>query len=94
MERKRALALEKNALSIDDWSSTCVNCGQGAIPEEKTHESVIGYGVADGTKGCGIKWEFLTSMYGNNISSKYAVEMRPDLKWIDFTELLNQEITP
>lgn len=73
----------KPILSIQGWSSKCLNCGAGANPEEKVHDTVLGYGVEPGTKGCGIEWEKVTCEFGNNLEAKAAGELRPDLEWID-----------
>lgn len=68
----------KQTLFIDRSSSTCGNCGLGASPSEKSHDTVLGY-RKDYPEACHVEWKYVSSNY---IGTKYrVVEMRPDLEW-------------
>lgn len=71
-------------LIINTWSSECGDCGKGAVIEEKTHDTVIGYDVEEGEKGCGVRWEFVDSDYFDLDMEKRCKKMRPDLEWNGF----------
>jgi len=71
----------KKTLFIETWYSTCGGCRKGANPHEVTHNTILGYGVKEGEKGCGIKWEYVSTNYaGLNMQARIE-EMRPDLKF-------------
>lgn len=67
-------------LEIGTWSSKCLECNGGADPNEKTHKTLMGYGVKEGEKGCGVKWDTVTTGYVN--LEKRVQQMRPDLKFV------------
>lgn len=56
---------KKYTIEINNWSSTCGNCGKGASPSEESHKTIVEYGDDAGKPGCGIKWEYMCSAYTN-----------------------------
>lgn len=83
--------MRKFTLFIDGWSSTCGNCGKGCNPDEKQHNTNLGYDITDETrKGCGIKWKYVAhGMTG--ISPERIKQMRPDLEYLDFWTVLKSQ---
>lgn len=73
--------MKEETIVINHWDSKCLKCGKGATPDEKTHDTVLGYGVKEGEKGCGVEWKYKTSEYAGEIS------LRPDLVQIDYYNL-------
>ncbi len=65
-------------LIINRNDSRCGECKRGANPDEKTHDTVLGFNP-DGEKGCGVEWDEVASFYTD--MKKRVMEMRPDLKW-------------
>lgn len=57
---------EARTLIVNNWSSECGNCGKDCDPSEKTHETNLGYDEKTrAEKGCGIKWLYIYSPYGD-----------------------------
>lgn len=78
---KRQSEKGKKTLFIDSWRSECGNCGMGAAPEEVIHETCLGYG--EQPKGCGVKWEYVSTNYrGLNMRNRLKA-IRPDLEYIE-----------
>lgn len=83
--------MKKNrTLIIDRFSSTCGNCDRGCSPDEKQHDTNLGYGITDKTrKGCGVEWAFVTT--AEYVPSKHLEDavrkMRPDLIYIEGLEM-------
>lgn len=51
-------------LLVGTNSTKCNNCGKGVLPDAKTHETVVGYGVEPGnTDGCGVEFTHIISTY-------------------------------
>lgn len=55
---------------IGGWNSHCNNCGRGCSPSDETrgHGVLLGWGDDNGKPGCGIKWKYATSEYGQRES--------------------------
>jgi hypothetical protein len=68
-------------LVVNLTSSVCGECGKGCDPREKSHQTVLGYGVKPGTKGCGAAWDRVTSHYVGPDIERAIRKMRPDLEW-------------
>lgn len=73
-------------LIINTWSSQCGSCGKGCSPDDETHERILGYGVPDGTKGCGVRWTKVASEYVGAGMEERIRDMRPDLEFVDLYE--------
>lgn len=86
--------LVKHCVDIGSSSSTCMNCGKGAFPEDTVHNRVAGYGPA-GRVGCGTEFKYyycgyiwktpgqenygdVADMFKKNIGKWY-----PHLTWIE-----------
>lgn len=70
-------------LIIDRNQSTCNACGGGAMINEKSHESLLGWPPVSHEKGCGVVWTHVTSNYMGMADD--IAKTRPDLIWQDFT---------
>jgi hypothetical protein len=44
------IAKKKYTLFVDGWSSNCGNCGKGCNPDEKQHDTNLGYGITNETR--------------------------------------------
>lgn len=55
--------MDGGIIDIGRSSSTCCNCGRGALPSELGHYTLAGYDVKPGEVGCGIKWKYMYSNY-------------------------------
>lgn len=76
----------KESVIINPSSSTCGNCHEDCDYDEKRHETVLGYGPKNGTKGCGIEWKYVTTQYMGKRDEEATKECRPDLEfWSQFT---------
>lgn len=73
--------MDKVVLEIGMFSSKCQACGGGADPYEKTHSSLLGYGVKGAARGCGKTFTHVTATYLN--MDELVSKMRPDLEYID-----------
>ena len=71
-------------LNIGTWSSKCEECGKGADPSEKTHDTILGYG-AKNEVGCGVEWTHVTTGYAGN--EKLVGLMRPDLTCVGMFDI-------
>lgn len=71
-------------LFIDKSDSTCGACGKGADPYEESHITLMGwYAVNDNIKGCGAKFDSVSTHYNNLGGLEDRIEeMRPDLPFI------------
>lgn len=73
-------------LRIGRFSSRCNDCGRGADPTEKTHQTVLTYrsmNDIDPEVGCGIEWQYVSSEYlGDEEATK---KLRPDLIFLPET---------
>lgn len=67
-----------NVLYIDTSSSSCGACGENADPDEKQHDTVLGYVPAP---GCGAFFTHVGSHYSGEPFHTGAQIMRPDLIW-------------
>ena len=80
--------MSKNkTLIIGGFNSYCGNCDRGCNPDEKQHDTNLGYGITDATrKGCGVKWEYVTtdSAFPSEHLKESVKKMRPDLEYIEF----------
>jgi hypothetical protein len=72
-------------LIIDRNDSTCNACGGGARPDEKSHESLLGWPPVSHELGCGVVWTHLSSNYAGDENDRAVQDMRPDLVWQAFT---------
>lgn len=70
------------ALIIDRSWSFCGACGRGAYPEQEIHADLAGWHPERGS-GCGVKWTHVSSNYSGDKMKEGAMDMRPDLEWID-----------
>lgn len=67
-------------LIVDRFSSKCGVCGKGANPDEKTHETVLGYAPPEMLgEGCGAEWTHIEADCVYPGIEKRLAEMRPDL---------------
>ena len=78
--------MKKGILVINTWNSECADCGKDCDRNEKRHITNLGYGPQNGTKGCGIKWKYVTSGYMD--MEETIKKIRPDLKYVDYGEAL------
>lgn len=69
-------------LIISGWSSRCNACRKGANPYDKTHTTVLGYGVSEGEVGCGVRWTHVASDMALPKGENMVAAMRPDLKFV------------
>lgn len=74
-------------LIIGRSNSRCGTCGKGADPYQKFHVSVLQYSP-DWVEGCGAKWDVVTSDYSGEEMRQAVVDMRPDLPFIQYSELM------
>ena len=59
----------------------CGNCNDDCDGTKNNHDVILGYGKKNGTKGCGVKWKYLSSQYAEGaVSSERLHEIRPDLE--------------
>jgi hypothetical protein len=86
VQRARAhwerLYRQKHMLFVNLSDSRCGNCGRGADPYEKSHTTLLGYGVKAGETGCGIEWQYIASDYVGCHADEWAARERPDLEWV------------
>lgn len=50
-------------LIINSFDSRCGECGKSCQPHSKTHDVVLGYGPENGSPGCGVEWDRVTTHY-------------------------------
>lgn len=76
-----------DVLIIGSWSSRCGTCGKDADPHQRIHAVLLGYGSQNGQPGCMVEWDAVTSEYDapNNVAAVKA--MRPDLRYVDYSEV-------
>lgn len=67
-----------NVLYIDPSSSSCGACGENADPDEKQHDTILGYTPEP---GCGAVFTHVGSHYSYPTIDQAARAMRPDLIW-------------
>lgn len=77
-----------NTLIIGSWSSRCGSCGKDADPHHLTHDVILGYGSQNGQPGCMVRWDSVTSEYDNPNNIAAVKAMRPDLRYVDYMEVL------
>jgi len=71
-------------LIINRCDSKCGNCGLGASPREKRHDTTLGYYASDAVKPepCHIEWTKVTTDYTGSEMERSVRSMRPDLEWV------------
>lgn len=76
--------MDRVVLFIDPSASYCGACGWGAFPHEETHETLAGYGIPYDRKGCGARWNTVSSHYFGMSEDFYRriQDMRPDLEYV------------
>lgn len=66
---------------IGTFSSYCADCGKSCNPNSRTHDVILGY-MENGSSGCGVAWENVTSEYiGPDVVAAVRA-MRPDLNYL------------
>ena len=76
---------DPQTLYINRWDSRCGNCGWGADPCEKSHETLLpGYSSVHPEQGCGMVWTKVASDYAGMKAPLSA--WRPDLEWSGYDE--------
>ena len=70
-------------LIVGTWRSFCNACGEGADPNEKTHDTVLEYSPKTGRPGCGETFTELGSDYCDSDGLYDMIKaMRPDLPFV------------
>lgn len=69
-------------LVVDRFSSRCGDCGKSANPFSETHDVILGYGSDNGSPGCDVRWENVTSDYVSPNVKQEVTNLRPDLRYI------------
>lgn len=75
----------QNTLIINRSDSKCGNCGHSCNPYDPFHETIYGYGEANGTPGCGVVWTHVGSDYVGPDVETWCRSMRPDLIFVGWT---------
>lgn len=78
-------------LQIDRWASKCLNCDRGADPREKFHTTALGYGIDSDDRGCGAEFTEVTSSYISPVMKEHIEDMRPDLLFVDYLEVVEEK---
>lgn len=68
-----------HTIIVNAWSSTCGACGQGANPEEKSHQTVLSLHTGN-TPGCGTAFHYAASKYTSD--KEYLSEQFPHYTWV------------
>lgn len=56
--------MKEETIIVSQSSSKCGNCGFDCDPDEKSHESILGYSEQlRKLRGCGVTWKYITSSY-------------------------------
>lgn len=72
----------RRTLIINRNDSKCGNCQGSCNPDEKRHDTKLGYGDTNGEPGCRAYWQYVSSEYTG--MEERLKEMRPDLEWLDY----------
>lgn len=76
-------------LMIDGSYSQCNNCGRDCNPHAKRHIKNLGWHKPTRQlPGCGIQWTHVASTLSGPDSEAAVREMRPDLEFIDWPEVV------
>ena len=64
-------------LLVNRWYSTCGNCGLSCDPNERKHDTILGYGTMNGWAGCGAEFTSMKAEY--HPAGDELQQLRPDL---------------
>lgn len=82
MPCSRYPTVPEGTLVIDRSWSYCGDCGLGAFAHQEAHQDEAGWNPSPGG-GCGVKWVHVTSSYTGAEMKSAAMQIRPDLTWVD-----------
>lgn len=74
-------------LIINRSNSKCGSCHRPADYGEKCHQAPMGW---QQETGCGVEYTHVTTAYAGGGIEERVQQLRPDLEWIDWVDVVEQ----